>query len=104
DPPTISPIGNQSVNEDTPLMVAFTIGDAETPAANLTLTGTSTNTALVANTNIFFDGSGSSRSVKICPTTNQVGTTLISLMVNDGTASATSSFLLTVNLINDPPT
>ena len=54
DPPTISDITDKSTNEDTVTgSIAFTIGDAETPAASLIITATSSNTALVPNGNIY---------------------------------------------------
>ncbi len=104
DPPTISDIPNQQTNEDTPLSVPFTIGDLETAALSLTLSGTSSNPGLVANTNILFNGAGASRAVSLVPSLNATGTTLITLTVSDGAASAGDSFLLTVLPINDPPT
>src|SRR5690606_40256026 len=52
-PPTISSIPAQSTKQDNSVgPIGFTISDRETPAANLTLTGTSSNTALVPNGNI----------------------------------------------------
>src|SRR6202007_3281366 len=40
--PTISSIAAQVTNEDTPSSaIGFTVGDAETPAANLTVSGSS---------------------------------------------------------------
>ena len=60
DAPTISNIANQSVNESasTPA-ISFTVADVETPAGNLTLSGTSSNPALVPNNAIVFGGTGS---------------------------------------------
>jgi uncharacterized repeat protein (TIGR01451 family) len=104
DPPFISNIADQPTGEDTPLTVPFVIDDRETAALSLSLTATSTNTALVATTNIFFNGSGTNRTLTIVPSLNAFGTTLITVTVNDGTSSASDSFLLTVNSINDPPT
>ena len=58
-PPTITAIGPQSTNENTPTgAIAFTIGDAETAIGALTLSGTSSNTAFVPDANIAFGGSG----------------------------------------------
>ena len=40
DAPTVTPIANQTTTENTPTgAIAFNIGDAETPAANLFVTG-----------------------------------------------------------------
>jgi len=103
DAPSILSVTNRTTNEDTPVTVPFTVGDSET-LLSLTLIGTSSNTALVANTNILFSGSGSNRTATILPTANQSGTTTITLAVNDGAATNSTSFVLTVMAVNDPPT
>ena len=105
DAPTISDITNQSVNEDTATaQLAFTIGDVETAAGSLTLTGTSSNTALVPNASIVFGGSGASRTVRVTPAANQSGTTTVTVTVSDGTLPATDTFTVTVVAVNDSPT
>src|SRR6185295_14349948 len=59
---------------------------------------------LVPNANIVFQGSDSTRWVVITPATNQTGITRITINVGDGTNSVSTSFNLTVNSVNDPPT
>lgn len=104
DPPVIGPIANQTIDEDTATIpLAFTIADPDTPVANLTLSGLSSNPTLVANANIGFAGIGTNRTVTVRPGTNQSGTALITVRVNDGASSATSAFVLTVNAVNDSP-
>jgi hypothetical protein len=103
--PTISPIAAQTTNEDTATgALAFTIGDAETPAGSLTLSASSSNTTLVPNGNIVFGGSGANRTVTATPALNQFGTATITVTVSDGQLSTPTSFLLTVNAVNDAPT
>ena len=105
DPPTISDIGNQTINEDgTTGALAFTVGDVETPAASLTITGSSSNPALVPNGGIVLGGSGASRTVTVTPAANASGTATITVTVSDGSLTASDSFALTVNAVNDPPT
>src|SRR5438067_13284406 len=74
-PPVISTIANRTIgaNLSTP-NIAFTIGDLETPASNLTLSGASTNTILIPVGNIVFGGAASNRTVQLTPTLNQIGT------------------------------
>ncbi len=103
-PPTISAILNQQINEDNPLTTGFVIGDRETLPMSLGLSATSTNTTLVPNANILFNGNGSNQTLIVLPATNQFGTTLITVSVNDGLATNSTSFVLTVNPVNDPPT
>src|SRR5439155_25101199 len=84
--------------------VSFTVGDGETAAGSLTLSGSSSNPALVPNGNIGFGGSGAHRTVTVRPALKQNGTATITVTVSDGQLSANDSFVLTVNAVNDPPT
>src|SRR5438477_259314 len=106
DPPTISSVASQSTDEDTPTAaIPFSIGDVETPAGNLVVSGHSSSPDLVPDANIVFDGSGSNRTFTVIPAVNQSGTASITITVEDGDgASASSSFVLTVNPGNDLPT
>ena len=104
--PTISNIGDQTINEDASTgAISFTVGDTETPAANLTLSSSSSNTALVPNNNIVFGGSGANRTVTVTPAANHNGTATITVAVTDeGGATNNDTFVLTVNAVNDSPT
>ena len=103
--PTISVIGPQTTSEDTASgAIAFTVGDAETAAGSLTVSGSSSNTTLVPNGNIVFGGSGANRTVTVTPAGNQTGTANITVTVSDGQLSTPTSFQLTVNAVNDAPT
>jgi hypothetical protein len=97
--PTISDIGNQTSTEDNAISdVPFTVGDAQTAAANLTLSGSSSNQTLVPDSNITFGGSGANRTVTITPAPDKIGTATITVTVTDaenGTASDT--FTIDVN-------
>ncbi len=103
-PPTIAPIAAQATPEDTPRDIAFTLSDADTPLDTLVVTATSSNTTLVANANLAVAGSGTNRTLTATPAANQSGTTTITIVVNDGVTSAQTSFVLTVNAVDDPPT
>jgi len=104
-PPTVSGIANQIRDEDISAgPLALTVGDVETPAANLTLSGTSSNPTVAPNANIVFGGSGANRTVNVTPAANQSGNTIITVTVNDGSATTSTSFLLTINAVNDLPT
>ncbi len=96
--PTITAITNQITTVNTPETgIAFTIGDAQTAASNLVLTALSANTTLVPTNNIVLGGSGAGRTVTITPASNQLGTATITLIVSDGTLSASNSFVQSVN-------
>jgi len=97
-PPTISSLGDQTVTVNSSTgPISFTVGDGQTAAANLTLTGSSSNTTLVPDANIFFGGSAANRTVNITPASNQTGTATITITVSDGSLTSSASFVLTVN-------
>ena len=99
--PTISDVPNQTVYQNTPTAaIPFIVGDAETAADALTVSGSSSNTALVPNGNIVFGGSGSNRTVTVTPALNQLGTANITLTVSDGTDIASDTFVLTVTAMS----
>src|SRR5207247_711366 len=97
---------DQSRDEDTPTAaIPFSIGDVESTADSLTVTGHSSNQGLVPDASILFGGSGSNRTLTLMPAANQSGTARITITVADPNgASASRSFVLTVNPVNDPPT
>ncbi len=105
DLPTISDIGDQGISEDGNTGdLAFTVGDVETPVANLTLSGSSDNLALVPNANITFGGAGAARTVRVTPVANQFGSATITVTVQDlDGGSASDTFVLTVTSVNDLP-
>lgn len=96
-PPVISGLTNLvlAMNSSTPVL-PFTIGDAETPAANLTLSAVSSNPSLVQLTNVIFGGAGSNRTVFITPMLGHTGSVTINVIVSDGAATATNAFQLGV--------
>ncbi|MBK7999042.1 MAG: hypothetical protein IPK15_10095 [Verrucomicrobia bacterium] len=103
-PPSISGIANQSTPENTSTApIAFTVGDPETNAVDLTVTGSSSNQDVIPNANIVFGGSESNRTVTLTPAPNQSGVATITVTVSDGTASSSTSFPITVGTFNSPP-
>jgi uncharacterized repeat protein (TIGR01451 family) len=102
-PPTITAIADQTIAEGTATTaLPFTVADVETPAASLTLAGTSSNQALVPDTNVVFGGTGTSRTVTVTPLPDQAGQTTITVTVSDGATSAATSFVLTVTATERP--
>ncbi|MCL4298833.1 MAG: tandem-95 repeat protein [Anaerolineae bacterium] len=103
--PTISDFINQEIEENGVLgPLTFTVSDIETAADDLVVSGDSSDTLLVPNENIGLAGTGLTRTVTIAPALNQTGSTTITLRVDDGEATASTSFLLTVSPFNNPPT
>jgi surface-anchored protein len=103
--PTISDVVDRSTLESTATTaIAFTVGDVETPAASLSMSGSSSNPALVPNGNIVFGGSGTSRTLTITPAAGLSGTATISLTVTDTDLNtATDTFILTVTPVYQLP-
>jgi hypothetical protein len=98
-----SPTINVPVNQNTPMGIAvgplaFTVQDTETPAYDLNVNATSSNTGLVPNGNISLasDPGGTNRTITITPVAGQQGFTTITLVVDDSVNYTTNSFLLTV--------
>jgi hypothetical protein len=77
--------------------LAVTISDAETAAAALDLTATSSNTALVDVGEIVLGGADGARTITIMPKNGQTGVTTITLTVDDGTTTTNATFDLTVS-------
>ena len=97
-PPTISLIADQTTPQDTPTpAIPFTVGDAETPASNLTVYATSANPALVPTNNIVFGGSDSNLTITLTPMAGATGTVAIAVFVSDEEGLTTNTtFQLTV--------
>lgn len=96
--PTVSPIGNRVVELGEFLPpIAFTVGDVETAPADLVVTASSSNPAVIPNHNLVLGGSGANRTLSLTSALNQVGTTTITITVTDTAAQQTSAtFALTV--------
>lgn len=99
-PPTISQVANQTIKEDTATFdLPFTIGDPDTPLAELTVTAVSLNGAVIPNGNILLKGVGANRSLRIYSDTIP-GTATISVTVDDNSGKTTTmSFNVTVTSV-----
>ena len=96
-PPVISDLADQLITKNNATAdLPFTVGDPESAASSLVVSGTSSNQTLVPNANITFAGSGSNRTVKITPAPNQTGTAVITVTVSDGALTATDTFVVNV--------
>ena len=96
--PTIEAIPDQTLYSGQSLgPIDFSVGDAETAAASLTITAFSSDETLVQASSIAIGGAGPTRSLSITPVADQSGSTAITLVVSDGEGrTAASAFLLTV--------
>ena len=102
--PTISAIADQSTPQDTPKnAITFTIADGQTAAGSLTLNASSSNPILVPVANVSFGGTGASRTVSVTPAVGQSGTATITVVVSDGSLTASEPFTLTVTATATAP-
>jgi GH35 family endo-1,4-beta-xylanase len=102
--PTISGVTDKVTTENTPVgPIAFTIGDAQTSAAALTLQAVSFDTNLLPTANISFGGSGANRTVTLTPVANQFGSVAVLLLVDDGTNQTAETFMVRVTPVNNAP-
>jgi hypothetical protein len=105
DAPTIATIAAQSTDEDTTKTINFTINDIDsTLTCSGSMSATSSNTTIVSNANITFSGTYPNCVATVIPSADQNGTLNLTFTVSDGSLTASSTFALTFNPVNDPPT
>jgi hypothetical protein len=97
-PPTITGLVNTNMLGNLTNIFAFTIGDDQTPATNLTLSVLSGNSMLVANdtNHLSFGGTSSNRTLVVVPVANQYGVAPITVTVSDGVNNTPVAFILVV--------
>ena len=79
--------------------LAITIGDAETPADNLTVTATTGDPMMIPDTSLVLSGSGASRSLTTSIPVWAAGSVPVTLTVSDGSLS--TSRILTLQITNN---
>jgi hypothetical protein len=99
--PTISDVANRTVpSGGSSGAVGFTVGDAETPAASLSVSAGSSVTGLTVSVG----GSGATRTVTVVAAAGWSGTGTITLVVTDaGNLSVSDTFTVTVPPPSPPP-
>ncbi len=104
-PPTISQLPHQFTDEDVAVPpLDFVVGPPAS-VSNLLLSVETSNPALTPASGLVLGGEATSRWLRLTPGTNQSGTSLVTVRVRDSANQlASSTFLLTVNPINDAPT
>jgi hypothetical protein len=102
-PPTLSALTNQSATVGTPSAAqAITVGDAQSPADQLTVTATSSNQAVVPDGSIVVSGTGANRTISFTPAAE--GTATITVTVTDPQGlSTTGTFTATGTAAPEPP-
>ncbi len=103
DSPTIDPIPDQIMDEDTVLTVTVQLRDIDNTPDQLSTTIASSDIRLMPLSRIQWSGTGSERALALRPTRNRYGELVITLTVTDGEYTHTLSFKVTVRETNDPP-
>jgi hypothetical protein len=88
--PTVSGLADLTIAQDSVAApLAFTIDDRETPAADLVVTATSGDTAILPADGIVTSGSGASRSIALTPAEAAMGDTVLTIVVRDAAGAET---------------
>ncbi len=104
DPPALTQLSDQRVDEGKTLDVPIVLTDPDRTLNSLTVTAQSDNSALVGDDEFDISGSGGNRVLRFTPKAGQSGTARITVTVSDGQSQADAAFTLTVTPVNDPPT
>lgn len=104
-PPTISPIGNQTILEDTAgALVPLTFGDDTTPPGDLQFAVFVSNPSLLPAGAIEVNGPGADRLLQITPAENQFGIARVTFRLTDeGGKMTEETFNVIVTPVNDAP-
>lgn len=104
DLPTMSPIVDGTIREDTELDIGFLVADVESDVFSLMVTASSSDTNLFANETFEYVNNGANRLVRARPVQNRTGTSIITITVRDTDGGVISnSIAVSVSAVNDPP-
>ncbi len=94
--PIISSIPPTNMLANSVLTIPFGVGDLETSAENLVVSGVSSNQVLLPAAGLSFGGTGSNRWLTLKPSSGRAGVAPITLVVSDGAQTASATFPLMV--------
>ena len=97
-PPVLTKPNDQNISANvSSAAIGFSIVDQETAANNLTVSATSSNTALLPASGIALGGSGANRTITLTPNNDLTGDVQITLAVVDADgAAATDTFSVSI--------
>ncbi|HQO33529.1 MAG TPA: Ig-like domain-containing protein, partial [bacterium] len=102
-PPTISGASDQTVLEDHPAPISFTVNDAESSPDSLVVEAISHDTSLFDPGRFVISGTGTARTLTCYPTADRNGGSFVSILVSDGQNSVQAKVYITVLAVNDSP-
>jgi Bacterial Ig domain/GEVED domain/Dockerin type I domain len=107
DLPTLAALTDLNLSEDAPEQTV-NLGGISSGAANepqtLVVTATSSNPGLIPNPTVTYTSPGLTGTLKFTPVTNLSGSATITVVVDDGSATITRTFVVAVSPVNDAPT
>ena len=102
--PVLSLPGAVSTSEGMPLLVNFTVSDEETPADQLVVTCSSSNSALLPAEQFVLSRSGNACTIRISPTALAAGVSDVVVTVQDSAGAETAAHMqVTVTPVNNLP-
>lgn len=105
DAPQLSTIGNVLIQEDLSVTGIFVeLSDIDNDAADLSLTVESMNGELIPNENLTVTATTGGYLIDAAPLADAFGAAEIKVTGTDGSLTATTSFNITVQSVNDKPT
>ncbi|HET6949458.1 MAG TPA: hypothetical protein VFI47_03725, partial [Acidimicrobiales bacterium] len=90
-PPTVAVAGGGACSGDDTAEVRLAVADAETPAGDLTVTATASDTGVVPDGRVDTGEGGGERTLTLAPSTRAGGSTVMTVTVDDGDLSATTT-------------
>ena len=104
DPPTLSKIPDQSTIEDVASVdTFFQAFDLETPFQLLSFSAKAADPTLIPDNQFVFSFLDGSWATHFVPAPDRFGTTVVTVTVSDGGATATGTFIARVLAVNDAP-
>lgn len=100
--PVLAVLGDHQALDGETVPVDLLVLDNDTPLGSLALSAVSSNSAIVAPAGLSFSGSGRQRTLWVTTQPGSSGDVTVTVGVDDGTRSASESFVLQVSLDNPP--
>lgn len=102
--PTLVAPADQVITEDqSSEPLTFVVDDIDSARSTLTVTATSSNTAVIADAGIELGGTDATRTIRLTPVSNASGSAVITLTVSDSRAESSAQFHVNVEPQNDAP-
>jgi hypothetical protein len=96
DPPKVTPFGNLTTVENTPITIPLIIADVDSDDDAIMVMPQSQTPSIVSSDGVVISGSGVNRKMTVTPVPDKTGTAIVTLWVSDGTNVTPWGFTITV--------